>query len=223
MRMNKKILLACVFLLFAAASVTAETLTFTIVGIDCEGCVGPITKTLKSVKGVTDVRFDWKKATASVNVPAGFDRTLVRKALVDLGFEVIFPGEKRKDLERPPAEVVKTLDVKTDAGTRKVDVAKTVVPGKVTILDFYADWCGPCHILEARLLTLMTVKPNLALRRVNVGKWDNQAARQATHEFRAESLPYIRVYDAKGRFVAAVTGGAWDKVLAALEKAEKKS
>ena len=222
--MTKTLLLTSLFLfLLIAPPAIAETLTFTIVGIDCEGCVGPITRTLKGVKDVAGVRLDWKKATASVNVPTGFDRALVRKALVDLGFEVIFPGEKRKDLERPPADVVKTLDVKTDAGTRKVDVAKTVVPGKVTILDFYADWCGPCHVLEARLLTLMTVKPNLALRRVNVGKWDNQAAKQATHEFRAESLPYIRVYDAKGRFVAAVTGGAWDKVLAALEKAEKKS
>jgi len=44
------------------------------------------------------------------------------------------------------------------------------------------------------------------------------AAAQATH-FGAEALPYIRVYDAHGKFVASVTGGMWDEVLAAIEKA----
>ena len=37
----------------------------------------------------------------------------------------------------------------------------------------------------------------------------------------AEALPYIRVYDAKGKFVASVTGGMWDEVLIAIAKAEK--
>jgi hypothetical protein len=63
-------------------------------------------------------------------------------------------------------------------------------------------------------------KPNLAVRRVNIGKWDNDAAKQAT-ELHAEALPYIRVYDARGKFVTAVTGGMWDEVLAAIGKAER--
>jgi hypothetical protein len=29
------------------------------------------------------------------------------------------------------------------------------------------------------------------------------------------------VYDARGKFVTAVTGGMWDEVLAAIEKAER--
>ena len=61
--------------------------------------------------------------------------------------------------------------------------------------------------------------PAIALRRVNIGKWDNEAAKQATREFHAEALPYIRVYDANGKFIGAVTGGMWDEVLAAFEKA----
>ena len=35
-------------------------------------------------------------------------------------------------------------------------------------------------------------KSNLALRRFDIGKWDNEAAKQATREFHAEALPYIR-------------------------------
>jgi len=61
------------------------------------------------------------------------------------------------------------------------------------------------------------------VRRVNVGKWDNDAAKQATREFRLEALPYVRVYDAKGKFVGAVTGGSWDDVLKTIEKARGKA
>ena len=62
------------------------------------------------------------------------------------------------------------------------------------------------YVLETRLHHYMTANKNIALRRVNIGRWDNDAAKQATREFRAEALPYIRVYDAKGKFVADVTG-----------------
>jgi hypothetical protein len=67
----------------------------------------------------------------------------------------------------------------------------------------------------------MKGKSNLAMRRINIGKWDNVAAKQATREFRASALPYVRIYDARGTFVEAVTGGMWDEVLEAIAKAER--
>jgi hypothetical protein len=66
----------------------------------------------------------------------------------------------------------------------------------------------------------MVAHPNLAIRRADIGKWNNAAAAQATH-LGAEALPYIRVYDAHGKFVTSVTGGMWDEVLAAIEKASR--
>ena len=208
-------------LLLVSLPLAAEQVSFTVVGIDCEDCVGPITKALKAVPGVQSAKLDWKKAIATVDVPAGFDREKLRAALTDLGFEAIFPGEKRKDIEPVAADVLKTLDIGTDAKGAKISAKSIVVPGKITLVDFYADWCGPCHVLEMRLHNYMVKNKNVALRRVNVGKWDTEAAKQATREFRAEALPYLRVYDAKGRFVTAVTGGAWDQVLAAIEKASR--
>ena len=209
------------FLIFLTAfPLSAAELSFNVIGIDCSMCAKPVVNALSTVNGVQNIRLDWKKAVARVDVPEGFDRTRIRTALNNVGFEAVLPGETVKGIEPLPADVMKKLDIIAYYGTSKVDISQIVAAGKVTIVDFYADWCGPCHVLEARIEHLMQAKPNLALRRINIGKWDNEAAKQATHEFRAEALPYIRLYDGKGNFVTAVTGGMWDEVLAAIAKAE---
>ena len=46
----------------------------------------------------------------------------------------------------------------------------------------------------------MAAHPNLAIRRADIGKWNNAAAAQATH-LGAQALPYIRVYDAHGKVI----------------------
>jgi len=198
----------------------AETLTFKVIGIDCSRCAPPVMKALMSVQGVSNVKVDTKAKTATVEVPAGFDREQLRTSLSNAGFGAVFPGEQPRDIEPLPADVVKTLDIRSYTDGKRVDIPKIIAPDKVTIVDFYADWCGPCHVLEARLEHLMLAKNNFAVRRVNIGKWDNDAAKQAT-ELRGEALPYIRVYDVRGKFVTAVTGGMWDEVLAAIEKAQR--
>jgi copper chaperone CopZ len=211
-----------ILLILALASATtlaADTLTFKVTGIDCAECGPPLVKVLKRVQGVTNAKVDTKAMTATVD-GASLDREKLRTAVSNAGFVATFAGEQARDIEPLPADVLKAMDVVSYADGKRVDLAKIMAPGKITIVDFYADWCGPCHVLEARLQHLMQGNANLALRRVNIGKWDNDAAKQAT-ELRAAALPYIRVYNAKGKFVASVTGGMWDEVLGAIGKAER--
>jgi copper chaperone CopZ len=213
--------LLALFLFAAALPALADTFTFTVVGIDCAACAPPIVKALQSVEGVQNARVDWKAKTATVEVPAQFDRQKLRTALTNAGFESLFPGEQRKDIGPLPPDVVKQLDIVAYTDGHRADIAKLVAANKITIVDFYADWCGPCSVLEARLQRLMQGRNDLALRRVNIGKWDNDAAKQLTREFHGEALPYIRLYDRRGKFVTSVTGGMWDEVLAAISKAER--
>jgi copper chaperone CopZ len=210
--------LAVLLFSFSAA---AETFTFTVVGMDCAACGPPIVKTLQAVDGVKNAKVDWKAQTATVDLPSPFDKQKLRVALTNAGFESVFPGEERREIEPLPADVVKTLDIIEYNEGRRVDIPSLMAAGKVTIVDFYGAWCGPCRVLETRLQHLMRGKSNLALRRVDIGKWDNEAAKQATREFHAQALPYIRVYDGRGKFVGAVTGGMWDEVLAMIARAER--
>ena len=149
------------------------------------------------------------------------DPAAIRSALSNAGFGVTFAGESGSALQPLSESQRSQLDILTDRDGSKFDIAKLTVPGKVTIVDFYGDWCGPCRILEVRLEHYLTAHPGIALRRIDIGKWDNDAARQATREFRTSELPYVRVYDARGKFSSAVTGGMWDEVTAAIEKASQ--
>jgi hypothetical protein len=45
------------------------------------------------------------------------------------------------------------------------------------------------------------------------------AAKQASSEFHVESLPYVRVYDAAGKFVGAETGGTWEPIARLVDRA----
>jgi copper chaperone CopZ len=206
-------------LALSAAPATADSLQFTVVGIDCAACAAPIRKALNGVPGVANAAVDWKAGTATVQVSEGFDRTKIRKALDAIGYEAVFPGEQSKDLSLLAPDLVKTLDIVSYDGSKPIDVAASLAPNKITVLDYWAEWCSPCHLLEARLQHLLKENPNMAVRRVNVGKWDNAAAEQATKAFRLEALPYVRVYDARGKFVDDVTGGSWDKLLKVIDKA----
>jgi thiol-disulfide isomerase/thioredoxin len=213
------------FITLASALVlqAAETLRFTVVGIDCESCAAPILKALKSVTGVANPKLDWKTAVATVEVPDGFDREKVRKALQEIGYEAVFEGETRRpDLSPLPEEVRRTLDIQSASEGEKIDIARVLVPGKVTVLDYWAEWCSPCHLLDARLQHLVQANADVAVRRINIGKWDNAAAKQATLEFRVEALPYVRVYDGRGKLAGAVTGGSWDKIVPLIKKAQEK-
>jgi len=199
------------------ALLLASTLTFKVLGIDCAACAPPVKKALASIPGVTSVRVDTKAKTATIEGAAEPEK--IHQALANAGFEAELPGEHRTDFAPLSAAELAKLDVVTYDGRAKVDLDKALAPGKITIVDFYADWCGPCTVLERRLERYMAAHPNIALRRVNIGKWDNAGARQAT-SLGATALPYIRVYRANGRFAGSVTGGMWDEVLAALEKAQ---
>jgi copper chaperone CopZ len=209
--------LAAAALVFVAAPAFAETVRFHVVGIECEMCAAPIQKALASTPGVEKARVDWKKESAEVEVRIGFEKEKLRAALENLGFVAVFPGESAKGFEPLSPEDLARLDIRRFDGRSSLDEKALAAPGKISLIDYYADWCGPCKTLELRLERFMTLHPEISLRRIDIGKWDNEAAREITRQG-AAGLPYVRVYDRAGKLSGS--GGMWDEILALIEKAK---
>lgn len=63
----------------------------------------------------------------------------------------------------------------------------------VTILDFYADWCGPCKTQDPILENVESDVENVTVEKVNV---DNEQDR--ANEYQVRSLPTVVILDEDG-------------------------
>ncbi|MEY2538860.1 MAG: hypothetical protein QOG67_2600 [Verrucomicrobiota bacterium] len=90
----------------------------------------------------------------------------------------------------------------------QVDIAKHLSAGNVTIVDFYADWCGPCKLISPTLEKLAKTDPEIAVRKIDIIDWTTPVVKQ--HNVHA--IPQINIYDRAGKLVGTVVGPDVDKV-----------
>jgi thioredoxin 1 len=103
--------------------------------------------------------------------------------------------------------VAGAADVELISQGREVEVSDHLVPGKLVLVDFYADWCGPCRYLNPRLEQMAKQYPDrLAVRTVDVINWDSPVARQ----YGISRLPHLMLFSPGGDLLAQ--GGA-DRVM----------
>jgi thiol-disulfide isomerase/thioredoxin len=90
----------------------------------------------------------------------------------------------------------------------QVDINKHLALGSVTVVDFYADWCGPCRELSSSLEEMVRTDPEIALRKVDIVNWKTAVARQ----FNVHSIPQANVYDRAGSLIGTVVGADIDAI-----------
>jgi thioredoxin 1 len=90
----------------------------------------------------------------------------------------------------------------------QVDINQHLALGNVTVVDFYADWCGPCRQLSPSLEQMATSDPDVALRKIDIVNWRTAVVQQ----FNIHSIPQVNIYDRSGRLVGTVVGVDFEKV-----------
>ena len=106
----------------------------------------------------------------------------------------------------PIPKLATTADVKTivEKGEDLPSLEAHLVPGKVTVFDFYADWCAPCRTIDAHMFEKLNARSDIALRKINVVSWETPIAKR--YMAKAAGLPYVVVYGKDGALVDKVAG-----------------
>ncbi len=100
------------------------------------------------------------------------------------------------------------LPVEVISHGAQVDINQHLVPGNVTVIDFYADWCGACRQLSPNLEQMTRSDAEIALRKIDIVNWKTTVVQQ----FNIHSIPQVNVYDRRGRLVGTVVGSDFNKV-----------
>jgi thiol-disulfide isomerase/thioredoxin len=90
----------------------------------------------------------------------------------------------------------------------QVDIAKHLALGNVTVVDFYADWCGPCKQLSPSLEQMAQTDPEIALRKIDIVNWNTAVVKQ----YNIHSIPQVNVYNRGGLLVGTVVGADAEEV-----------
>ena len=102
-------------------------------------------------------------------------------------------------------------------GSDVPDLARILAPGRVTVVDFYADWCGPCKDVERHLAQKLTGRADIAVRKLNIMTWDSALAKHYVSKL--PSMPVQIIFGKDGRKIETISG----LDLAALDRAIDKA
>lgn len=104
-------------------------------------------------------------------------------------------------------------DIRELRQTHRASLADMAVPGKVTVFELGAAWCGGCKIAKAELEERARTQPDLAVRMIDVDERDDLLRADGN---KAGGVPVFVVFDRKRRRVGRVTGSSNMRALYAL-------
>jgi thiol-disulfide isomerase/thioredoxin len=200
--MRKLLFLALIALVVFAAPALAERVqVYSIQGIDCGRAEAEVAPHLKKVKGVKKWTFDEKKFEFTVTLDEKVKDDVVLRAIQASGCFRGVPGagngSKLDAHKTEPYPANADFALVTNMGSAVGPLEKLRVPGKYTILDFYADWCGPCRDVDKQLRSIAATRKDVAVRKLNIVHYETPLAKELGRKLRG--LPYVVVFDPNGK------------------------
>lgn len=193
-----------------------KTFEFRVEGMTCESCANAATQALLNMKGVTSASVDFKTKTAKVTGKEKVTKEQIKETIAGKNFEVLFEGESlTKSLTE---EEINNLDIEVIKGGKKITIKEHIKEGKITVFDFYADWCGPCKVFSPKVERLIAKYPDLVLKKVDIVDWKSEISKQLTKEYQLPSLPFILIFDDKAKLLGKVSGNYIEKVEEVVKK-----
>lgn len=97
-------------------------------------------------------------------------------------------------------------EVIKNAGGDDFDVHDLIVPGHITVVEFYTDTCPGCRKLRADLHRFLPLRRDIAVKMVRMpNDWNVPWAKREFH-LNIHFTPFIQIYDAKGGLVVGDDG-----------------
>ena len=182
----------------------AQEMSFKVEGLTCEMCANTATSALKAIKGVKTARVDFNSKQGVVELDGTVTQQQIKDAIASKNFEAVFADDTKI---KPLTEAEKKgLDIAEIKGGTKLKFKEHLIEGKITIFDFYADWCGPCKLFSPKLERLVKENGELALVKVDLVDWKSPIAKQLTNQYQLPALPFTLVFNDSGKLIGKIEG-----------------
>lgn len=95
-------------------------------------------------------------------------------------------------IQQNPTKRMSLPNLKHFAGSKE-DLKKIIqTSGNLVVLDFYADWCGPCQVVGKALPEIAKKYPNVEFLKVNVDK-----SPEFAYDFGVDLIPDVKFFKKK--------------------------
>ena len=201
--------------LAASVAHADRTQVYSITGVDCADCGNPIKARVKKLKGVKKVEFDAQRVELTVAMDDHLADAEILAAIAQSGPDFKGTPGPGHGAYIPFGEYPEGADVilLTDSGAAVGPLEKLRVPAKYTVFDLYADWCGPCRVVDKELREIVARRKDIAVRKLNLVDFKTPLAREQGPKL--TGLPYLVVFSPAGKRVD-LTGADTKKLAAAL-------